>query len=893
MRPQNWVYTIPLRVRSLFKRSAADNELNEELQYHLDQKTQEFISKGLGEKEAHYASLREFDGLQQSKENCRDARKVNWIQDFAQDLRFGARMLRKNLGFTAVAILTLAIGIGANTAIFSVVHAVLIKSLPYPNADRLAIIWSAWGNEPRGPASGPEVAELCKRSKLFEEIAGIWVTTGTIAGEGEPEQVRFAQVTANFMPLVAAQPQLGRFFSADEDRAGGPPAMIITDGLWRRQYGADASIVGKRVRVGNAEFTLVGVMPRNFRLIFPDDSNVPPDVDVFTTLRGDLAKFSRTTGYIRILGRLQAGATFAQAQHEADGIATQLRAAYKDFGDQNLRMHVVSLQADDVRNVRHSLLTLFGGVGLVLLIACVNVANLLLARATGRTREITVRTALGASATRIVRQMLTESVLLSAAGGALALAVGWGALRWLLSLRPDGIARIGYIGLDTSVFAFTAAVAIIAGIIFGLVPALAAAKLNLLHSLNAEGRSSTGGKPTFRNFLLISEVALGFVLVVASGLTIRAFTQLLRVDPGFREENALTFQLSVPGKLFATPHAAENFLHDLKTNISAIPGVESVGVISHLPLDAGLPNWYSYYWPDGASQQDQNTVMADYRSTSPGYFQSIGATLISGRDFTDFDDATHTHVAIVDDALAQQTWPNQDPIGKKLNVEDSPGGPFNFVRDGVIIIGVVRHVQYHSLTKNVRAQIYLPYALAPRPQVSFVVSTSTPLASLVTPIRKVVSAANKNLPVSHIMPLADYVRLARSDTRFITMLSGVLAGIALLLACIGIYGVTSYSVIQRTRQIGVHIALGAQPSDVLKIVMREGLTLIAVGLFAGLVLYFALTPLLSSLLEGVRPADALSITGAFFVLLIAGASACYIPARRATRVDPIIALRYE
>jgi putative ABC transport system permease protein len=423
MRPQNWIYTIPLRIRSLFKRSAADSELDEELQYHLDQKTQEFISKGLSEKDAHYAALREFDGLQQSKENCRDARKVNWIQDLAQDLRFGARTLRKNPGFAAVAILTLAIGIGANTAIFSVVHAVLIQSLPYPNANRLAIIWSAWGNEARGPASGPEVDEMRKRSKLFEEISGIWVTTGTIAGEGEPEQIRLAQVTANFMPLVADRPQLGRFFSADEERAGGPPAMIITDGLWRRQYGADASIVGKRVRVGNGEYTVVGVMPRDFKLIFPDDSNVPPDVDVFTTLRGDLAKFSRTTGYIRMLGRLRPSATFAQAQQEADGIASQLRAAYKDFSDQDLRIRVVSLQADDVRNVRHSLLALFGGVGLVLLIACVNVANLLLARATGRTREITVRTALGASATRLIRQMLTESILLSAAGGALALGV--------------------------------------------------------------------------------------------------------------------------------------------------------------------------------------------------------------------------------------------------------------------------------------------------------------------------------------------------------------------------------------------------------------------------------------------------------------------------------------
>jgi putative ABC transport system permease protein len=834
----------------------------------------------------------EMGGLEQVKEEVRDVQMGAKLDSVTRDVRFGARLLAKGPAFAIVAILTLAVGIGANTAIFSVVHAVLLKGLPYPNPDRLAIIWSTWGREARGPASGPELVELRRRSRSFDEIAGIWVTGATLTGVTEPEQLRAGQVTANFLPLLAEKPQLGRFFSVEEEHFGAPRVVIMTDGLWRRQFGADPGIIGKPIRLYNNNFTVVGVMAPEFKLIFPDDASVPPDVQVFTPFTGDLAKQSRTVGYIRMIARLRKGATLAQAQSEAAGIAAQLQSGFKEFADQGLRLQVFSLHDDDVRNVRPAILALFGGVALVLLISCANVANLLLARAGRRHRETALRAALGAPRGRIVRQLLTENILLGVLGGLAAVGVGWGILKWLLTLRPVAISRIGSIGLDVSVLAFTLGVSLFTGLLFGLAPALGAARVNLVEVLKEGARSATPDKRRGRNALVACEVSLGLMLLIGTGLMIRTFLGVLRVDPGFDAGHAMTFQLSLRGALFQSK-TANNFIRELRANLAALPGVQSVGMVSHLPLDEGLPNWYSYYWPEGAPAQEQNSLLADQRSTSPGYFTSVGATLIAGRDFTDLDDAEHAHVVIVDDLLAEKAWPKQNPIGKKLSVEDSPAGPFAFTRELVEVVGVVRHVQYHSLTKNVRGQIYFPFPLAPRPQISFVVRAATPLTSLVNPIRQEVAKLNKQMPVSKMMPLADYVEAARSATRFVTMLSVGLAGIALLLACIGIYGVTSYSVAQRTPEIGVRMALGAQRRNVLRMVFRQGMAPIALGLVIGLALSLALTPLLSSLLFGVRPIDLWSIGASVIVLCATGLAACYLPARRASRVDPMDALRYE
>jgi len=882
-----------LRFAALFKKRRADRDLDAEMQSHLALHIADNLGRGMSPQQARREALLKLGGLEQTKQAVRERRSIPWLETLFQDLRFAARTLRGSPGFTLVAVLTLALGIGANTAIFSVVNAILLRPLPYPNADRLAIIWSAWGKESRGPASGPELIQLRQRSHSFEEIAGIWVTSGAITGNAEPEQVRVARVTANFLPLLAEKPQLGRLFAPGEDRRGSPPQAILTDGLWRRNFGANPAIVGQIARLNGNNFTVVGVLPQDFRLLFPEGSSVPPDVQIFVPFLDDLENQSRDQGYIRMIARLRRGVTPLQAQAEAESIAAQLRGEFKDFSEQGLHLTVLSLQGDDVRALRPAILSLFAAVGLVLLIACANVTNLLLSRTAARRREVALRSALGASKSRIVRQLLTESILLGGLGGLAALAIGWISLQAMLSLEPAGIVRLITVQLDASVLLFTFALSVITAVLFGLAPALSAAREDLIAVVKEAGRSATPRNRYFRQLLIVGEVGLGFMLLAGTGLMVRTFISLLRVDPGFQPENALTFQLAFPGSRYQSVDSANNFLKVLTTKLAALPGTQSVGGVSHLPLDEGLPNWYSYYWPEGAPVDQQNTVMADHRSTLPGYFRSIGATMLAGREFLDTDDAAHTHVAIVDDTLAAHTWPGQNPIGKKLSVEDSPAGVYQFIREPVVVIGVVRHIQSHSLTSQGRGQIYLPFALAPRPQISLVVKTTAPLSTFAAYVRGEVKLLDKDLPVSNLRPQQQFVDTARAQVRFVTVLMAALAILALLLASIGIYGVTSYSVAQRNDEFAIRLAFGARSADIRRLVLRQSVWPVILGILTGLPLSVALTPMLAGLLYGVRPSDPLTFILISFFLAGVGVVACYLPARRVMRVDPMVALRYQ
>ena len=878
---------------SLVHRTRVEQDTEEELRAHVQNRAEDLEQAGLMRAEAERRARMEFGTHEKFKEECREERGGFWLETLWSDIRFGARMLRRSPGFTVVAILTLALGIGANTAIFSVVKAVLLQPLPYPNANRLALIWSQWGKETRGPASGPELIELRKRCRAFEEIGGLWPTSGTITGTGEPEQVRLAFTTANFLPLLAEKPQLGRFFAPGEDRSGAAPSMILTDGLWRRQFGANPGIVGQTARLNGNEFTVVGVLPRDFKLLFPDGSGVMADVQVFITFLDDLEKRKRDTGFLRMVGRLRGDVTVAQAQSEAELIATQLRGEAKEYAEQSLHLSVASLQDDDVRLVRPALLSLFAAVGLVLLVTCANIANLLLSRSGGRRHETALRTAMGAVRRRIVRQLLTENLLLSCLGGAAALGIAWAALKWILSLQPEGISRLVEVRLDAWVLAFTLGLSILTGVLFGFAPALLASRVDLTEALKKSGQTTTTARPWFRQLLIVSEVALGCIVLVGTGLMVRTFARVLRVDPGFRAENVMTFQLSFPWTRYGSVESITNFLKELRSDLAAMPGTESVSGISHLPLDEGKGNWYSYYWEDGAPVEQQNTVMADHRSTLPRYFRSMGATLLAGREFEDTDDAAHTHVAIVDDVVAEQLWPGQDAIGKKLSVEDSPKGPFQFERESVVVVGVVKHLQAHSLTTKGRGQIYLPVPLAPRPVYSIVVRTTEPIETFAAYVRQGVKKLDKEMPVSNLQPQIDYVEKARAQTRFVTVLAGALGALALFLACIGIYGVTSYSVAERRKELAIRIAVGANSANVGKLVLRQSGTPVMVGLMVGLALAAALTPLLSGMLFGVRPSDPLTYVFIALVLGAVGVAACYVPARRATKVDPMIALRCE
>jgi predicted permease len=812
---------------------------------------------------------------------------MTWLEQFLQDARHGFRLLTHNKSFALAAIITLAVGIGANTAIFSVVHGILLKPLPYPHADRLTIIWTGLAEEHRAPASNYQLLQMRQNSRAFEEIAGIWMTNGTVPGAGEPEQVKVARVTTNFLSLLCSEPAAGRLFR-DEDAAHDDGMnVVISYGLWQRRFGGDPAVLGKVLRTANdgeeGGVTIVGVLPKDFRLILPASSALSDGVDIYHPVSLADAAIDGPA-YLKTIGLLAPGVSVGQAQAEMDGVATRLRATVPDFAAQKMRLSVFPMQADGVKDVRGALLLLFAGVVLVLLIACVNVANLLLARSSYRLRETSIRAIIGAGRGRLMRQLLVESLVLGLAGGAAAMLVASLAVQGLLALRPESLLRLGTIEVNGTVFAYALLVSLVTVILFGFAPAVAGSRVDLIGGVKAgSGISSRDAGGKSRAVLIAAEVAISVVLLTGTGLLVRTFAALLRVNPGFTAENALTFT-TTPG--------GYQFVHTVQSKLREIPGVEAASASSHLPLDANYANWYDGYFKEGAPPEDQNTNLADDRSILPGYFQTIGATLISGRDFADADDAAHQHVAIVDDELAAREWPKESALGKKLNISDSPKGFYEFERDWVVVVGVVRHVQYHSLTTSVRPQIYVPFQLAPRP-VSFVVRASLPPAALRTAIRAKLDEVDKSAPLARVVTLGQLADQARAQNRFVAYLAAALAGVALLLACVGIAGVTSYSVAQRTNEIGLRMALGATSKNVLRMIVERNLVPVAAGLAIGIAFSLALASLLESLLFGVRPQDPLTLAAVAITVAATGVAACFLPAMRATRVDPLVALRHD
>jgi putative ABC transport system permease protein len=813
------------------------------------------------------------------------------MRTLLQDMKYGLRMFAKNPSFTAVAVFSLALGIGAISAIFSVLNAILLQPLPYPDSDRLTMLWSIYANgrQPRVPASGPEWDKLRRRSRLFQDIAGVWVSNGALTGHGEPEQVRIGNVTFNFLSVLGIRPALGRSFLPEEQGSGAPTVIILSDGLWRRRFGADPQILGRVIQVEGQGYTVAGVMPGDFEIILPGDSNVPPDIQAWIPFHADLEKQPRDLAYLRLVGRLRPGVTVQQAQAEAGALASQLRTQFSEFADMGLGLEVVPLHQDATREVRPALLALFAAVGLVLLIACANVANLLLTRSSARQTEITIRGALGADRGRIVRQLLTESVLLSGLGAATGLLLSAWGLKGILSLRPESLSRI-HVNFDWTVLGFTAAVSVVCGILFGLAPAMQSFHLDLNQGLKGHGRTSVRGGQRGQKLLVASEAALGFVLLIGAGLMIRTFFHVQNVDPGFRADHVLTFQIALPEVRYPNDIKREQFFHQLGKNLAVLPGIQSVGASSHLPLD-DFPNWYAAYWPEGTPVQEQNAVLADHRAILPGYFDSLGVSLIAGRTFDDHDDASHRKVVIVDESIARHTWPNESAVGKKLSLEAFDN--WSFVRTWAEVVGVVKHVRYHELTHEVRGQVYLPYAQSSRPQLAFTVRTNGDPLALVDPIRDEVSRLDKDIPLYKVRPMDAYVDQARAAPRFTAVLFALFAVVALLLASVGIYGVTSYAVAQRTQEIGLRMALGAQRLDILKLIVVQGVGLTVAGVAIGLLLALGLTRFLENLLFGVRPTDAATFIVVSLVLPLVALLASYIPARRATKVDPMVALRYE
>jgi putative ABC transport system permease protein len=817
------------------------------------------------------------------------------------DIRYTLRLLAKSPGFTLVAVLTLALGIGANTAMFSVIHAVLLRPLPYLQADRLTIIWNDYGSGGQSlPAvSPPDFRDYQQRCRSFEQLAaatgggGAAVDFGTTEGDERPQQVTVGFVTANFFSILGVNPILGRGFLPEEAVINGPNVVILSYGFWQRRFGGDMQIVGRILRYNRQDVTIVGVLPRDFHLLLPPESLLLRDSELWRPTQIPYDNFPRNLTTLAVFGKLKPGVTLAQAQSEMDGIAAQLRSEHEVHRTSGLRIRVVPMQYDVVKNARTSLLILFGAVGLVLLIACANVANLLLARASAREREIALRAALGAARPRLIRQGLTEALVLALLGGVAGIFVGSTALQLLLDLHPANVPRLAEVHLDLPVLAFSFAACAFTGVLFGILPALQLGNPNLSDVLKEGGKTSASlGRSQVRRLLVISEIALSLMLLLGAGLLIRSFFRLENARPGFDTENILTMRLNIPFNRYPKFDAVVAFTRKLQDRVRAIPGVESVGSINRLPLSGSGPQTpYAY---DAATEQAWESISADWRVVTPGYFETMGMQLAHGRFFTDQDDLQHPFVTVVDELLANRAWPHQNPIGKRLQLMyfpnfNSPGLNRSYAQ----VIGVLKHPRVHDLTRDVREQVYISQYQQPGGLLSLVLRTRGDPGALSKAVESAVTSLDPGIPVYEVRTVADSVSDALAPRRFSLLLLMIFGAVATGLAVVGLYGTIAYSVTQRTQEIGIRMALGATTYEVSRMVLREALQLISVGIVAGLLGTVLLGRILNSMLFEVSARDPLTYFAGAALIALVSILACWLPARRATRVDPMLALRYE
>jgi putative ABC transport system permease protein len=796
-----------------------------------------------------------------------------------QDVRYGIRMLLKNPGFALVAVITLALGIGANAAIFSVVNTVLLRPVPYEDPDRLMVLTE--NQRPKFPefsVSPGNFLDWQKQNTVFERLAAINGTAFILVGEGaEPERLRGARVSAGLFEMLGVNPVQGRTFLEQEDQPGHENVVILSNGLWKRRFAADPNVISQPITLSGISYTIIGVMPPRFG--FPDR-----ETELWTPIAFTAGDAQVHGGhYLSAIGRLKQSATVEQARTEMSAIAARLAEQYPK-SNTGWGVDVFPMQEYDVRDIKPALLVLLGAVGLVLLIACANVANLLLARATARQKEIAIRTALGASRGRVTRQLLTESILLALVGGAVGVLLAQWGIGSLLALAPQELPRVKDVTLDASVLGFTLLVTLLTGVIFGLVPALQSSRVNLNETLKEGGRGTTGGHHRVRAGLVVSEIALALVLLVGAGLLIRSFYRLQQVNPGFNPSNALAVTVSLPGLKYPQPEQRAAFFTQLIEKVSALPGVLAVGASQTLPIQGDfLLGFIIQGRPPYAPGEDPST---NYYSVTPNYFKSMGIPLLRGREFTEQDRTGATRVAIINEEMAKRYFPDEDPIGKRIHVTQ---GPETFRE----IVGIVGDVKQYGLARPTTLQTYEPSLQAPFSSMTLVVRADGNLVPLGGAIRSQVLAIDKEQPISRIRPLEQVVSESVARQRFSMLLLGIFAGVALILAAVGLYGVMSYSVTQRTHEIGIRTALGAKQTDVLKLVVGQGMVLALTGVGVGLLAAFALTRLMSVLLFGVSATDPLTFVAIPAVLTLVALVACFVPARRATKVDPMIALRYE
>jgi putative ABC transport system permease protein len=809
---------------------------------------------------------------------------VNIMGTIWQDIRYGGRVLLKTPLFTAVALLVIALGVGANTAIFSVVNAVLLRPLHFESPEQLVRVFGT--NPQRNSFSRPysylNFSDLRSQNGSLEGLAAFSGTSAALSGTDAPEQITGVLASGDIFRVLKTKPMLGRLLAPEDEKAGGAPVAVISHGLWQRRFGSDPNVVGRQIKLDGKEREIVGVTPADFRFEFVTDA-----ADFWTPINPQADGFqSRGAIFLELIGRLKPGVSIEQAQADMQGVMGRLQQAYPN-PNAGIGIRLSGAREELVGDLRPTLLVLLGAVGFVLLIACANVANLLLARAAGRGREIAVRVALGASRARIVRQLLTESLLLACAGGLLGLLLAVWGVDLLSSFIPQDVPRFDQTNLDLPVLGFTLGASLLTGILFGLAPAVHSARLDMNDSLKEGGRGATEGRGRNRvhSLLVVTEVALSLVLLIGAGLLVRSFIKLRNTDPGFDPRNTLTASLSLAPVRYAKDEQVNQFYDQLIERVRALPGVEAVGAVAPLPL-SGNGMSYSFIITDRPEPPPGQGLSASARFVTPGYFRAMGIPLRRGRLFTEQDRADAPAVLVVNDAFARRYFSGEEVLGKRLRL--------GFGRLEGEIVGVVGDVRGNSLSTPGIPEYYIPQSHAASGDMSLVVRTSTTDPAALTPaVRDVVRQMDKDQPLYEVRTMGALVSRSMARQRFSTTLIGVFAALALALAAVGIFSVMSYSVAQRRHEIGIRMALGAQSRDILRMVLGRGMTLTLVGVGLGLAASYGLTRLMSSLLFGVSATDPLTFGGVAVLLASVALLACYAPARRATKVDPMVALRHE
>jgi len=869
------------RLRMLFAREKFNAELDEEIRLHRELRERELMRGGAAAADARDAAKRRFGNSLALREQSREMWGWRWLEDFAHDLRFGARMLAKNPGFTAIVVLTLALGIGANAALFSVVDAVLIHPFLYHHPDRIVFLSGAPTFQMlRKPQFHGELSDWLFHTRSFESVAVYEGGEVNLSGGDQPERVKAAEVTSEFFALLGVAPH-GRAFLPEESTPGRGQVVILSDELCRR-FGMQADVLGRTLAVNGKPFTILGVMPAGFR--YPGKTQIWLPFPLPWTFDSD--NVATTTIVISSMARLRSGVTLAQAQDEVIGFAAAPPGNLQEARDS---IHVIPLPKALLGDVQPILLLLLGAVGCVLLIACADVANMLLARALTRQKEIALRAALGASRSRILRQNLTESVLLSCAGGALGLMLAGWSLGGLRVLVPSNMPTAGPIQLDWKVVAFAFGVSLVSGILFGLFPALHAFRVDLNQSLKEGGASAAAGRSSFgraRSWLAISEVALTLILLTGAGLLLKSFWRLAGVNPGFNSDRLMTARITLRESLYQKSARRVEFYQEVLRRASALPGVRGAAFTSDLPLSGAVSSVVKL----DVKEPSGTPVAGDaewglYSAVSPDYFRTMGFLLLAGRTFTDADRDGAPNVAIVSESLAKTFWPGENPLGKHVRFPNTP--------DWLEIVGVAGDTRHISLAAEPSQDLYMPIAQDAYSGAYLVVRTAGDPALIASAVRQAVAEVDRNEPLSDFSTMEQRVSRSMSGPRFRTTLLGIFAALALVLAAAGIFGVISYWASQRTREIGIRVALGAESHDVLRLVLGQGMRLAGVGILIGLAGGLALSRYLGSLLFGVTSHDPLTFAGVTLVLGGVSALACWVPARRAASVDPMVALRHE